>query len=92
MTTNQTGDIKDVEFSPGLGMGFGFGVVKDPIGTYRYQSIGSFMKGGAYRTLAWGDPSRKLVGIIMYQRTNGGGDTAEETNIFVTLAEAAVRF
>ena len=90
MTSNQTGELKGVEFSPGLGMGFGFGVVKEPLGTYRYQSVGSFMKGGAYRTLAWGDPARSLLGIIMYQRTNGGGDTAPETNAFVTLAEAAV--
>ena len=90
MTTNQTGDMKNVEFSPGLGMGFGFGVVKDAIGTFRYQSIGSFMKGGAYRTFAWGDPARDLIGVIMYQRTNGGGDIAPETNAFVTLAEAAV--
>jgi CubicO group peptidase (beta-lactamase class C family) len=90
MTTNQTGELMGVEFSPGLGMGFGFGVVKEPLGTYRYQSVGAFMKGGAYRTLAWGDPARDLLGIIMYQRTNGGGDTAMETNAFITLAEAAV--
>jgi CubicO group peptidase (beta-lactamase class C family) len=90
MTGNQTGELKGAEFSPGLGMGFGFGIVKEALGTYRYQSIGSFMKGGAYRTLAWGDPARNLLGIIMYQRTNGGGDTAPETNAFVTLAEAAV--
>ena len=90
MTTNQTGDLKNVEFSPGLGMGFGFGVVKEPLGTFRYQTIGSFMKGGAYRTLAWGDPARDLVVVIMYQRTNGGGDVAAETNAFVTLAEGAV--
>jgi CubicO group peptidase (beta-lactamase class C family) len=90
MTTNQTGDLKGAEFSPGLGMGFGFGVVKEPLGTYRYQSIGSFMKGGAYRTLAWGDPARDLIGIILYQRTNGGGDTAPENTVFITLAEAAI--
>jgi len=90
MTTNQTGELKNVEFSPGLGMGFGFGVVREAAGTFRYQTIGSFMKGGAYRTLAWGDPARDLVGVIMYQRTNGGGDVAPETNAFVSLAEAAV--
>ena len=90
MTTNQTGDLKGAEFSPGLGMGFGFGVVKEPLGTFRYQSIGSFMKGGAYRTLAWGDPAHDLIGIILYQRTNGGGDIAPESTAFITLAEAAI--
>jgi len=91
ITSNQTGAMPGVEFSPGLGMGFGFGVVKEAIGTFRYQSIGTFMKGGAYRTLAWGDPLRDLIGIIMYQRTNGGGDMAAETTAFVTMAEAAVQ-
>jgi len=90
MTTNQTGDMKDVEFSPGLGMGLSFGVIKDQAGTFRYQSIGAFSKGGAYRTYGWGDPVKDMFGIIMYQRTNGGGDIAPETNAFVVLANAAV--
>jgi len=90
MTTNQTGNIKDVEFSPGLGMGLSFGVIKDQEGTFRYQSIGAFSKGGAYRTYGWGDPVKDMFGIILYQRTNGGGDTAPETNAFTILANAAI--
>jgi CubicO group peptidase (beta-lactamase class C family) len=90
MTTNQTGDLKGAEFAPGLGMGFGFGVVRDAIGTFRYQSIGTFAKGGAFRTYAWGDPSKDLIGIIMFQRTNGGGDMAPEISAFSTLAYAAL--
>jgi len=90
MTTNQTGDLKGVEFAPGLGMGFGFGVVREAVGTFRYQSIGTFAKGGAYRTYAWGDPARDLIGIILFQRTNGGGDMAAEITAFATLAAAAV--
>jgi CubicO group peptidase (beta-lactamase class C family) len=90
MITNQTGDLKNVEFSPGLGMGLSFGVVKDAVGTFRYQSIGTFSKGGAYRTYGWGDPARDMFGIVMYQRTNGGGDTAPETSAFVVLANAAI--
>jgi hypothetical protein len=31
-----------------------------------------------------------MFGIIMYQRTNGGGDTAPETNAFTVLANAAI--
>jgi len=90
MTTNQTGDLKGAEFSPGLGMGFGFGVVREAIGTFRYQSIGTFAKGGAFRTFGWGDPAKGLLGIIMYQRTNGGGDMAPEITAFATLANAAI--
>jgi CubicO group peptidase (beta-lactamase class C family) len=90
MTTNQTGDLKNVEFSPGLGMGLSFGVVKDVAGTFRYQSIGTFAKGGAFRTYGWGDPAKDMFGIILYQRTNGGGDTAPETNAFSILANAAI--
>jgi CubicO group peptidase (beta-lactamase class C family) len=90
MTTNQTGDLKNVEFSPGLGMGLSFGVIKDEVGTYRYQSFGAFSKGGAFRTYGWGDPARDMFGIIMLQRTNGGGDTAPEITAFTILANAAI--
>ena len=90
MTTNQTGDLKGAEFAPGLGMGFGFGVVREAVGTFRYQSVGSFAKGGAFRTYGWGDPARDMLGIIMFQRTNGGGDMAPEITAFATLANAAV--
>jgi CubicO group peptidase (beta-lactamase class C family) len=90
MTTNQTGDLKGAEFAPGLGMGFGFGVVREAIGTFRYQSVGAFAKGGAYRTYAWGDPAKDMIGIIMFQRTNGGGDLAPEITAFAILANAAV--
>lgn len=90
MTTNQTGDLKDVEFSPGLGMGLSFGVVKDVVGTFRYQSLGTFSKGGAFRTYGWGDPTKDMFGIILFQRTNGGGDVAPEINTFSILANAAI--
>jgi len=90
MTTNQTEDLKNVEFSPGLGMGLSFGVVKDVVGTFRYQSIGAFSKGGAYRTYGWGDPAKDMSGIILFQRTNGGGDTAPEITAFSILANAAI--
>jgi CubicO group peptidase (beta-lactamase class C family) len=90
MTTNQTGDLKGAEFAPGLGMGFGFGVVREAVGTFRYQSVGTFAKGGAYRTYGWGDPAKAMLGIIMFQRTNGAGDMAPEITAFATLANAAV--
>ncbi len=89
MTTSQTGEIK-AGFAPGVGHGFGFEVVRETLGTFRYNSIGTFVKGGAYRTYGWGDPAKDLVGIIFMQRTNGGGDVADEFNSFMAMAAAAI--
>jgi CubicO group peptidase (beta-lactamase class C family) len=89
MTTSQTGSMK-AGFAPGVGHGFGFEVVRETLGTFRYNSIGSFVKGGAYRTYGWVDPAKDLVGIIFMQRTNGGGDVADEINSFMAMAASAI--
>ncbi len=89
MTTSQTGSIK-AGFAPGVGHGFGFEVVRETLGTFRYNSIGSFVKGGAYRTYGWVDPAKDLVGIIFMQRTKGGGDVADEINSFMAMSVAAI--
>lgn len=89
MTRSYTGAMK-AGFAPGVGHGFGFEVVREPLGTFRYNSIGSFVKGGAYRTYGWVDPAKDLVGIIFMQRTNGGGDAADEINRFLAMAAAAI--
>jgi CubicO group peptidase (beta-lactamase class C family) len=89
MTTSQTGPIK-AGFAPGVGHGFGFEVVRETLGTFRYNSIGTFVKGGAYRTYGWVDPAKDLVGVILMQRTNGGGDVADEINSFMTMSAAAI--
>jgi CubicO group peptidase (beta-lactamase class C family) len=89
MTTSHTGSIK-AGFAPGVGHGFGFEVVRETLGTFRYNSVGSFVKGGAYRTYGWGDPSKDMVGLIFMQRTNGGGDVADEINSFLAMAAAAI--
>jgi CubicO group peptidase (beta-lactamase class C family) len=89
MTSSHTGSMK-AGFAPGVGHGFGFEVVRETLGTYRYNAIGSFVKGGAYRTYASVDPAKDLVGIILMQRTNGGGDVADEINSFLAMAAAAI--
>ncbi|SPE31384.1 Beta-lactamase (fragment) [Candidatus Sulfopaludibacter sp. SbA6] len=89
MTASQTGSMK-AGFAPGVGHGLGFEVVRETPGTYRYNSIGSYVKGGAYRTYGWVDPAKDLVGIILMQRTNGGGDVADEFNSFMAMAAAAI--
>ncbi len=90
MTTNHTGELK-AGFAPGQGYGFGLCVVRSTEGMFRGNSIGTFSHGGSWRTYAFGDPKKDLVGIVMYQRTNGGGDVAEETTAFIEMANAAVR-
>jgi len=65
--------------------------VKDAAGMFRYNSIGTFGHGGAYRTYVFVDPKRDLLGIILYQRTNVGGDLADEQTAFVQLVNAAVQ-
>jgi CubicO group peptidase (beta-lactamase class C family) len=89
MTTNLTGDMK-VGFAPGVGHGLGYEVVREGIGTERYNSPGSAVKGGAYRTYEFVDFAKDMVGIILLQRTNGGGDVADEINVFLAMAAAAI--
>jgi CubicO group peptidase (beta-lactamase class C family) len=91
MTTSQTGEIK-AGYAAGVGQGYGYEVVREPLGMYRYTSIGSFEKAGVYRTYVWGDPAKDLIGIILMQRNTGGpaADLADEVNIFMAMAAAAV--
>ncbi len=89
MTMNHTGELK-AGFAPGQGYGFGLCIVRSIEGMFRFNSIGTFSHGGAWRTYAFGDPKKDLVGIIMYQRTNGGGDVADESNAFIEMANAAI--
>jgi CubicO group peptidase (beta-lactamase class C family) len=91
MTTAYTGDMK-AGYAPGVGQGYGYEVVREPLGMYRYTSIGSFEKAGVYRTYIWVDPAKDLVGVILMQRNTGGpaADLADEVNIFMAMAAAAV--
>jgi CubicO group peptidase (beta-lactamase class C family) len=91
MTTSQTGDLK-AGYAPGVGQGYGYEVVREPLGMYRYTSIGTFEKAGVYRTYIWVDPAKDLVGIILMQRNTGGAsaDLAEEIDIFMAMAAVAV--
>jgi CubicO group peptidase (beta-lactamase class C family) len=89
MTINHTGDML-AGFVPGVGHGYGYEVVREVRGMFRYNSIGTFVKGGAYRTYEFVDPTRDLVGVIMMQRTNGGSDFSDEINAFIALSTAAI--
>jgi CubicO group peptidase (beta-lactamase class C family) len=89
MTTVHTGSM-EAGFAPGMGFGLGWGVVKDAKGAFRLCSVGSYGHGGAYRTYGWVDPAKDMVRVIMLQRTNGGGDVADEINAFLAMAGAAI--
>jgi CubicO group peptidase (beta-lactamase class C family) len=89
MTTSHTGDLK-AGWVPGVGHGYGYEVVRNADGMFRYNSIGSFVKGGAYRTYEWVDPEKDLVGVFMMQLTNRGGDTADQINSFMAMSAGAV--
>jgi CubicO group peptidase (beta-lactamase class C family) len=91
MTTAHTGTLP-AGYTPGTGQGFGFEVVREPLGMFRYASIGTFEKAGVYRTYVWADPSKDLAGVILMQRNTGGyqADMADEVNVFMAMAAAAV--
>ncbi len=89
MTTSHTGELR-AGWAPGVGHGYGYEVVRNAEGMFRYNSIGSYVKGGAFRTYEWVDPEKDLVGVFMMQLTNGGGDTADEINSFMAISAAAV--
>src|SRR5260370_40268286 len=89
MTTVQTGDLQ-AGFSPGIGFGLGWAVVKGPDGMFRLNSLGTFGHGGAYRTYGWVDPAKDMIGVILLPRTNRGGDGADEINTFMAMAPAAI--
>jgi len=89
MTRVHTGDLK-AGFSPGMGFGLGWSVVRDVEGMFRLNSIGTYGHGGLYRTYGFVDPQKELVGIILFQRLSNDGDMADEISAFVAMASAAV--
>lgn len=77
MTSLQTGDLQ-TGFTPGNGWGLGWCVVRSPQGVTGMLSPGTFGHGGAFGTQAWIDPARKLVYVLMVQRSNfPNGDASD---------------
>lgn len=91
MTQVHTGDLK-AGFSPGIGYGLGWAVVRNVAGMFRLNSIGTYGHGGLYHTYGFVDPKRELIGVILMQRLSGDGDMADEFNAFMTMAGAAVPY
>lgn len=77
MSTLQTGAMK-TGFTEGNGWGLGCGLVRHPQGPTAALSPGTFGHGGAYGTQAWIDPVKKVVYLLMVQRTNyPNGDASD---------------
>lgn len=89
MTRVHTGDLK-AGFSPGMGFGLGWAVVRNVEGMFRLNSIGTYGHGGLYRTYGFVDPQKELVGIILLQRLSDDGDMADEISAFVAMASSSV--
>ncbi len=88
MTTLHTGTLDPAGHSPGKGYGLAWTVVKDPLGTLQYQSLGTYGHGGAFGTEGWIDVKKDLVGVFLVQRSSGGD--GEEANAFKAMAAAAI--
>ena len=89
MTRVHTGELK-AGFSPGIGYGLGWAVVRNTEGMFRLNSIGTFGHGGLLKTYGFVDPAKELVGVILMQRLSDDGDMGEEFNAFMAISSAAI--
>ncbi|MFH1924399.1 MAG: serine hydrolase domain-containing protein [Planctomycetota bacterium] len=91
MTKVQTGDLT-TGFTPGNGWGLGWCVVRQPQGVTEMLSPGTHGHGGAFGTQGWVDPVRKMIFVLMIQRTGfGNGDASDIRRAFQELAVGAIR-
>jgi len=91
MTALQTGDLP-CGFTPGMGFGFGWAVIREPQGVHAMLSKGTFGHGGAFGTQAWIDPAQDLFVILLIQRTGlPNADGSELRKELQRLAVEAIR-
>jgi CubicO group peptidase (beta-lactamase class C family) len=91
MTQVHTGDIQ-CGFTPGMGFGYGWAVVREPQGVHEMLSAGTFGHGGAFGTQGWIDPKQDLFVILLIQRTGlANGDASDLRGELQRLAVSAVR-
>jgi CubicO group peptidase (beta-lactamase class C family) len=91
MTKLQTGELT-TGFTPGMGWGLGWSVVRTPQGITEMLSAGSFGHGGAFGTQAWIDPQKDVFFVLLIQRTGlPNSDGSKIRHEFQSLAAAAVK-
>lgn len=91
MTRVQTGDLT-TGFTPGMGFGLGWAVVRAPSGVTAMLSPGTYGHGGAFGTQGWIDPQQDLFLILLIQRVglpNADGSKIREE--FQSLAVTALK-
>lgn len=87
MTHTQTGDLR-TGFTEGMSFGYGWAVVKRPVGVTEMLSPGTFGHGGAYGTQGWVDPEKQMIFVLMIQRVKL--PNADASPIRKAFQEAAV--
>jgi CubicO group peptidase (beta-lactamase class C family) len=88
MTQVQTGELA-TGFTPGMGFGYGWGVVRKPQGVSEMLSAGSYGHGGAFGTQAWLDPRKDRFAVLLIQRSGiPNSDASEMRREFQRLAFA----
>ena len=91
MTRVQTGDLK-CGFTPGMGFGYGFAVVRRPEGVTAMLSEGTFGHGGAFGTQSWADPKKGVFVILLVQRVGlPNADASEMRKELQRLAVEAIK-
>jgi CubicO group peptidase (beta-lactamase class C family) len=78
MTRIQTDQKIVTGFTPGNGWGLGWCVVREPQGVTGMLSRESCGHGGAFGTQGWIDPERKMIFVLMIQRTKFGNSDGSE--------------
>jgi len=86
MTADQLGGVS-AGFAPGMGMGLGWQVVREPQGVTAALSPGSYGHGGAFGTQGWIDPRREAYYILLVQRSNF--PNADRSDLRRALQDAA---
>lgn len=90
LTSTQTGEIK-TGFTEGMSWGFGFQVVKQPVGVTAMLAPGTYGHGGAYGTQSWADPKSGTIYILMIQRARmANGDASDIRKAFQEMAAGAM--
>jgi CubicO group peptidase (beta-lactamase class C family) len=91
MTRTQTGDLK-TGFTEGMSFGFGWQVVRQPVGVTAMLAPGTFGHGGAYATQGWVDPAKEMIFVLMFQRTKlPNSDGSEIRRAFQQAAVDAMK-
>ena len=91
MTFPHTRDLK-TGFTPGMGFGYGWAVIREPQDVHAMLSPGTYGHGGAFGTQGWIDPRQDLFVILLIQRTGlPNADGSELRRELQRLAVEAIR-